>query len=221
MALEEIMTKTVPSLWDIGGVADAIDTYWRTSAFEQAHRETLADLVRQWVLPAHRPIVLEVGCGSGLVYERLARPSLRYVGVDSSGRMLALARRAHPRGVFVGADGYRLPFADGSVDVTLCFEVLGHLAAVSPFVAELLRVTRHKVLFTVWPSTDADIIEGHATIEGVTFLHRAYSDAYVRRSIAQAVHPPAMLVERRTLSTGHWAYAVHLTTRAPAGASGG
>jgi ubiquinone/menaquinone biosynthesis C-methylase UbiE len=211
------MTDAVPSLWDSGDVAEAIDAYWRTSGFEQAHRETLADLVRKCVPPVHRPMILEVGCGSGLVYERLAEPSLRYIGVDSAASMLALARRAHPRGVFVGADGYRLPFADRSVDVTLCFEVLGHLAAVRPFVAELLRVTRHTVLFTVWPSTGDDITEGHETVEGVTFLHRAYSDAYVRRSIAQADPSPPSLVERQALSTGGWAYAVHLTACAPAG----
>lgn len=111
--------------WDVAGVAEAIEQYWLDDPHEAAHRDTLVDLTVHH-LESPRASVLEVGCGTGLVYGRLVPTHLangRYVGIDIAEPMLRLARRKHGPARLVHGDGYTLPFDDGAFDVTLCFEV--------------------------------------------------------------------------------------------------
>jgi SAM-dependent methyltransferase len=83
--------------------------------------------------------VLEAGCGTGLVLDRL-RAGARAVGIDLSRGMLGKARR---RGLPVAqADLLDLPFPDGAFDVVCSFKVLAHVERIEDAVAELARVTR-------------------------------------------------------------------------------
>src|SRR6188472_1855648 len=69
--------------------------------------------------------VLEVGCGTGLILEKLARTARRAEGVDLSPGMLDLARK---RGLDVReGSATELPYADDSFDVVLSFKVLAHV----------------------------------------------------------------------------------------------
>ena len=84
--------------------------------------------------------VLEVGCGTGLILERLAWLARRAEGIDLSPGMLELARA---RGLSVQvADATRLPFADGSFDVACSFKVLAHVPDLGVALAEMARVVR-------------------------------------------------------------------------------
>jgi ubiquinone/menaquinone biosynthesis C-methylase UbiE len=84
--------------------------------------------------------VLEVGCGTGLILERVARFARSAHGVDLSPGMLA---RARERGLDVReGSATALPFADASVDVAYSFKVLAHVPAWETALAELVRVTR-------------------------------------------------------------------------------
>jgi ubiquinone/menaquinone biosynthesis C-methylase UbiE len=84
--------------------------------------------------------ILEVGCGTGLVLERLARFAERVRGVDLSPGML---QKARARGLDVTeASATALPFEDGSFDVTCSFKVLAHVPDVSGALREMARVTR-------------------------------------------------------------------------------
>jgi SAM-dependent methyltransferase len=83
---------------------------------------------------------LEVGCGTGLILERVARDARRACGVDLSPGMLA---RARARGLEVAeGSATALPFADASFDVTYSFKVLAHVPAWEQSLAEMRRVTR-------------------------------------------------------------------------------
>ncbi|HUI02043.1 MAG TPA: class I SAM-dependent methyltransferase [Acidimicrobiales bacterium] len=77
----------------------------------------------------------------------------------------AARRRRHRRAVrpgrlapgrTVAADGHRLPVPDGTSDVTFSSNVLEHVPAAAPFLAEMVRVTRPGgtiyVSFTAWYS---------------------------------------------------------------------
>ena len=79
-----------------------------------------------------------------------------------------------------------------------------------PLLAELVRVTRRTVLFTIWPSEAGDVFETHEDIAGVIFPHRAYSDAYIRRQLAEHRPDLAASTDLHVFSAELWAYAVHL-----------
>lgn len=88
----------------------------------------------------HGGDVLEVGCGTGLILERLAKSARRAVGIDLSPGMLEKARE---RGLEVyEASATELPFDDASFDVTCAFKVLAHIPDVKTALAEMARVTR-------------------------------------------------------------------------------
>ncbi len=95
--------------------------------------ETVADLVRG-------ADVLEVGCGTGLILQRLVPLARRVAGVDLSGEMLRRARGRVP--TVVQASALSLPFADGTFDVAVSFKVLAHVPDVRAAVAEMARVVR-------------------------------------------------------------------------------
>ena len=84
--------------------------------------------------------VLEVGCGTGLVLERITRFASRARGVDLSPKMLELARQR--RLDVEVADATALPFPDASFDVACSFKVLAHVEAIDRALAEMARVVR-------------------------------------------------------------------------------
>jgi ubiquinone/menaquinone biosynthesis C-methylase UbiE len=84
--------------------------------------------------------ILECGCGTGLILERLTRFARRAAGIDVSPGMLALARA---RGLEVKEGSVTdLPFEDASFDVTCSFKVLAHVPDIGRALAEMARVTR-------------------------------------------------------------------------------
>jgi len=83
---------------------------------------------------------LEVGCGTGLLMQRVARFAAHVRGIDVSPGMLAHARA---RGLDVcEGSATRLPFPDGELDVVYSFKVLAHIDPPEPALAEMARVTR-------------------------------------------------------------------------------
>ena len=94
------------------------------------------------VLRAFGPVegrrILDLGCGKGRFALPLARRGAEVVGVDLSQAMLA-----HAGGIDRGrASARRLPFADATFDALFAVEVLEHVGAVGPVLAEARRVLR-------------------------------------------------------------------------------
>jgi ubiquinone/menaquinone biosynthesis C-methylase UbiE len=84
--------------------------------------------------------ILEVGCGTGLVLERLAAFASHAKGIDLSPGML---EKATERGLdVVEGSATELPFADASFDVTCSFKVLAHIPDIDRALSEMARVTR-------------------------------------------------------------------------------
>jgi ubiquinone/menaquinone biosynthesis C-methylase UbiE len=84
--------------------------------------------------------VLEVGCGTGLILDRVARFARAARGIDLSGGMLA---RAAARGLSVAqASATELPIATASVDVAYSFKVLAHIPDIAGALREMARVVR-------------------------------------------------------------------------------
>lgn len=118
--------------------------------YHQHRHEMRYDLVaaevRRHVRPGHT--VLDVGCGSVLVADRLLDVDAFYVGIDFGGHHITYAakklaavdsRLGH--GLLRG-DAERLPLADDSVDIVVFSEVIEHLLRPERAVWELARVLR-------------------------------------------------------------------------------
>jgi 2-polyprenyl-6-hydroxyphenyl methylase / 3-demethylubiquinone-9 3-methyltransferase len=86
-------------------------------------------------------LVLDAGCGGGLVARELAEAGATVVGIDRSLGSLGVARRA-VSGAFAPVQGRleRLPFADGRFDAVVAADVLEHLPDLPAAVAGLARV---------------------------------------------------------------------------------
>jgi SAM-dependent methyltransferase len=112
------------------------------------------------LLPAGR--VLDVGCGTGQLAERIVAAGYQVIGVDLSPGMLQRALARGLAGTFA-AFSSALPFADGSFDLALTVATLHHLETpvrVAFTIAEMGRVVRpggyvllwdHNPLNPYWP----------------------------------------------------------------------
>ncbi|QNA76112.1 class I SAM-dependent methyltransferase [Streptomyces sp. So13.3] len=118
--------------------------------------EAAARAVLQLV-PDRARTLLDVGCGTGLVTERLARPGLRVLGVDASAGMASVAAGRVGPAVVLG-DSRRLPFATGSVDAVCAIWLLHLLPDAAEVVAECARVLRPGGVFLT--TVDKDLAHG-------------------------------------------------------------
>ena len=84
--------------------------------------------------------LLEVGCGTGLIMNRVQSFAKSVRGIDISPGMLEHARK---RGLDVQeGSATELPFEDESFDVVYSFKVLAHVPDIDRALAEMARVTR-------------------------------------------------------------------------------
>jgi ubiquinone/menaquinone biosynthesis C-methylase UbiE len=95
------------------------------------------DAVREFALGKR---VLEAGCGTGLVLDKLARVARAAHGFDLSPGMV---QKARARGLSVTLGSVtQIPFRADSFDLVCSFKVLAHVPEIERALCELARVTR-------------------------------------------------------------------------------
>jgi ubiquinone/menaquinone biosynthesis C-methylase UbiE len=100
-----------------------------------------------------RGSALDVGCGTGVLAQRLARIGYAVVGVDPSEGMLEIMRERSPEIRAVNASGTSLPFDDDSFDLVLTVAAMHHIADpddVRQTLAEMVRVCKPSGRVLVW-----------------------------------------------------------------------
>ncbi len=96
---------------------------------------------------------LDVGCGTGVLAERLAAAGYEMTGVDPSAGMLDVMRRRTSAVTPVEAPGDALPFEDGSFDMLITVAALHHIATpegVKGTLGEMVRVCRPGGRIVIW-----------------------------------------------------------------------
>ncbi len=177
---DELYSKS--AYWDYYLIQSGIPA--ENTREKNVQAETLVDRLRQ-VGPR---VVLEYGCGDGRILERLAaavdRPWTRVVGVDSSERMLQLARERVKRladVTLLPADARTaLPLADASFDATLTCGVLAHVPAedLPAVLGQLHRVTRRTTMH--W-----EVFEAHQPASGEHYTNPQASRTVQRETFAR------------------------------------
>jgi 2-polyprenyl-6-hydroxyphenyl methylase/3-demethylubiquinone-9 3-methyltransferase len=195
---------------DPGQYDDLAAEWWRPGGvFAMLH--WIAAARARLIPPAAAPgaVLVDIGCGAGLLAPHLAGKGYQHVGVDLTRSALL---QAQPHGVrAVTADAARLPLADGVADVVSAGEILEHVPDRAAVVAEACRVLRPGGLL-VLDTLNATAISRFIV---VTLAER------VPGAAPPGLHDPNLFVPRRVLMEECARHGVPITTRGLRPAIGG
>ncbi len=181
---------------------DLADAWWDSNgAFAMLH--WLASARAELVPPASRTnaVLLDVGCGGGLMAPHLAHKGYRHVGVDITASALD---HAEEHGIEVSrADVHELPIASESIDVVCAGEIFEHVADVGRVVAETSRVLRPGGLIVIDTLANTRL----ARLLAVTIAERVPGGA------PRGIHDPELFVDRSHLIGQYARYGVSLQLR--------
>jgi 2-polyprenyl-6-hydroxyphenyl methylase/3-demethylubiquinone-9 3-methyltransferase len=183
MAGKPVRARNDPAQYD-----DLADQWWRPrGTFAMLH--WLAAARAALVPPAARPgaVLVDVGCGAGLLAPHVAGLGYRLAGVDLTRSALVQAAR---HGVTaVQGDALALPLAGECADVVCAGEILEHVTDLRAAVREAARILRPGGVLVI------DTIAGTALARFlvVTVAERIPGAAPPR------LHDPSLFVDRRRL----------------------
>jgi SAM-dependent methyltransferase len=144
------LSRTIaPPPTDFDAVADVYDESLPAHVVEHYLGKRLAYIRRHATVGS----VLDVGCGTGSLLERVTDAGYEAVGLDPSRGMLAQLRARRPEIPTVAGSGTALPFPDGTFALVYCIAVLHHVAeqnAVRQTLSEMSRVTRPGGHILIW-----------------------------------------------------------------------
>ncbi|MEM4389992.1 MAG: glycosyltransferase [Candidatus Micrarchaeia archaeon] len=104
--------------------------------------------------------VLDVGCGEGVILEKIGAG--KAVGLDLSREALRRARARVPEARLTYGDAQRLPFRDSSFDAVVCSEIIEHVPKPRRVLEEAARVVKPngKVIVTIPEEKNINRVKG-------------------------------------------------------------
>jgi 2-polyprenyl-6-hydroxyphenyl methylase/3-demethylubiquinone-9 3-methyltransferase len=172
---------------DLGQYDDLADAWWdERGPFAMLH--WLAAARAALVPPASRPdaILVDLGCGGGLLAPHLAGKGYHHVGVDLTTSAL---RQAHDHGAAaVCADVAAVPLQTGSADVVCAGEILEHVVNTSAVLDDACRVLRTGGTLVIDTIADTRL----ATLVAVELAERV-------PAAPAGIHDPNLFVNRAAM----------------------
>lgn len=143
------------------------------------------------VAPGSR--VLDAGCSSGYLAQRLVASGCRVTGLEMDSAAAEQARRFCDEVLVGDVEHMELPFEPGSFDVVLCGDLIEHLRDPGTFLARvrpLVRPGGHVVLSTPnianW-SIRLGLLLGHFDYGERGILDRTHTHLFTRRSLTETL----------------------------------
>lgn len=180
-----------PVVKEYSRLAPVYDARW--SFYIEA--TTSATIARLSPPPTGR--VLDVGCGTGALLQKLGRqyPQARLVGVDPAPEMLAVARgRVSPGTELREAWAERLPFEDDAFDMVVSCSMLHYVRQPVAALVEMTRVLRTggELVITDWCDDFLACRVCDWWLRLASPAHvRVYHERACRRLLSEAGHPQA------------------------------
>lgn len=178
---------------------DLVGEWWDPfGTFAMLH--WIAEARARLVPPATRPgaLLVDLGCGGGLLAPHVARLGYTHVGLDLTRSALLVATDHGVLGA--QADASALPLPTGIADVVACGELLEHTPAPAAVVREACRILRPGGTLVV------DTIAATALARFVV----VWLAERVPGAAPPGLHDPALFVDRAELRRAAAAGGVHL-----------
>lgn len=192
---------------DVAAAFDAVVATYDEAAVVARH--TADELLARLEVLAQTPhTVLDAGCGTGYALGSLRAlyPQAELIGVDVSAKMVAHARKAHPRERIERMDLHGLDLPTESVDMVFCNQVLPWCFDSEAVMAEFRRILRPGGVVhfaTLGPDTLKELRRALPASEERVHVHYFFDmhdvgDALARAGFAE----PVMDMERLALTYG-------------------
>ncbi len=109
-------------------------------------KEWLRQMAKE--IPKKRVSILDIGCGTGILYEVLKEEEMdfTYVGIDLSESMIEVGRKRYPGIDLRVMDSEKLEFPDKTFDVVFMRSVLHHLPHPVEALKEMERVSKEIII---------------------------------------------------------------------------
>jgi len=124
--------------------------------------------------------VLDIGCGTGIYVDYLAKKGFEATGVDFVKEFIDFAKK-HYQGKFLAADAYKLPFKNKSFDTVIMFDVLEHIENEELFLKNIKKICKQRIILIVPRKTDKKL-----ELLGLIFWHyidNSHVRAFTRKKI--------------------------------------